>query len=211
MREAVPLRGKGKKKMTLILKGGKATGMWIAMCCACSFLANAQIPQQPGLADWGEEMKVAKAGTELREPLVLEAKSDFLLLNEVADLEGAIGRLAYEKADGKGTRFYLRRGAGQSIGHMWHFKPMDFRNRTVKIYYSGMAPQRMTFEFYRSETSRKFSEEFTLETGSTTKMVEFTVPDEYPFRDVTNFAMRIRLSDGGRSFADFYIERIEVL
>lgn len=191
-----------------------AAGVWMALCFFGSLPASAQIPQRPALADWGKQTGASEMETESREPLVSGPENGFLrglLLDEVANLEGVIGELDYEKVNGKGTRFYMRKLAGQSVGHMWHFKPMDFRKRTFRIHYSGMAPERATFEFYRSETGRKFSREFVMEIGSATKVIEFAVPDEYPFRDVTNFAMRIKCADGERPFADFYIERIEVV
>ncbi len=182
----------------------------LAVLCLCFAKAGyGGVSGEAAIADGGHQLDVTQMKSAPHRGSYVE-RGVFAPIEQMTLYETKIGTGSYEKVDGKGTRFYRRAKQTGSWGHVWHLKPVDLRERTVRVYYSGIPPAKIVFQLYRSRTSRKLEKEFECEAGSASKMIEFEVPDEYPFRDVSNFVMRMEGVESRHLSADFYIERIEV-
>jgi hypothetical protein len=127
------------------------------------------------------------------------------------DAQGAINFLPYEMLEGKGTRFHYSKMEGETAGHFWFLKPQDLRGKTIQIHYSGIVPQEMVFKLSRSSSSACAVYRSPLRNGAETKAVAFKVPDTFPFKDVGIFKFEIERSRSGKTYADFFIRKIEIL
>lgn len=152
-----------------------------------------------------------KSSMPLEETLKDEIGIATLPLISEEDEHGAIGLLPYEKTEGKGIRFNYSSIENEKIGHFWLFEPKDLRGKLISIAYSGNVPKEITFKLSRSSTSAIAAFHFPLESSSETKSLVFKVPNTLAFKGVAVFKFEIDIQKAGRSYGDFFIERVEVL
>lgn len=127
------------------------------------------------------------------------------------DLQGSINLLPYERIEGKGVRFRYTDIPQERIGHTWFVKPVDLRGKTVRVHYSGIVPQEMTFKISRSGASAQAVYRVSLEDSLKGKSVFLKVPDALPFKEVHFFEFEIERSRAGKDYGDFLIEKVEIL
>ena len=128
------------------------------------------------------------------------------------DLQGTINTLPYERIKGRGIRFRYTKIPEQIIGHFWHFKQShDLRGKNIRIYYSGIVPNEVSFLLFRSYWSVKAIYNIHLEDSEETKTITFQIPNRLPFKDVSICELRIQRAQAGKPYGDFLIEKVEVV
>ncbi len=152
--------------------------------------------------------QIRKASPENFQPHVIDDSSDRLITH--SDLQGTINTLSYERIEGKGIRFRYTQIPEDFIGHFWWFKARDLRGKTIRVYYSGIVPNEITFLVAHSYQSAKAIYHFPLEGSPETKVLSFQIPDRLPFKDISIFELRIERSRAERPYGDFLIENVEV-
>ena len=127
-------------------------------------------------------------------------------------LQGTINTLPYERIEGKGVRFRYTEIPEQIIGHFWYLKQsQDLRGKSIRIHYSGIVPNELSFLFFRSYWSVKAIYNIRLEDSKETKTITFQIPDKLPFKDISICELRIGRAQAGKPYGDFLIKKVEVL
>ena len=173
-----------------------------------SFLLREPVDQKLGVIEKQGEIKTVSYSAKKTKNLQMSMKPAVLIRHE--DLQGTINTLPYERIKGAGVRFRYTTIPEEMIGHFWRFKSVDLRGKTIRVYYSGIVPNEITFFLSRSYSSVKASYRIRLKNSSQMQVISFTIPKAFAFKDISIFEFQVEKFHAGKSYGDFLIEKVEV-
>lgn len=170
------------------------------------------------LKDYGDETTVDQS--TLAAPLLLSqaslgkvtAFSRHLSLFDIPHTVGVKGEILYEQRDELGVRLEFR-DLKEEAAFFWLFeRPMDLRNRWVRVHYSGLrVPSCLKLEFDHDELRSDSQFDLYLENTLIGDTVYFKLPDKTAFAKIETLRLVLDPDSLEHNSADFVIHAIELV